>query len=131
MRNKGKCQAGLCKIFPIIDEKEAIMYRIRQLREEKNISQRALAKLIGASNKAVNFWEAGTVEPSAKFICALADVFECTTDYLLGREDDLGNVNVMRELTEDEKLWLSLYSKLSKKQTEEALNYVNYISAKK
>lgn len=52
------------------------MYRIKQLREEKNLSQRALANLIGASNKAVNFWETGKVEPSAKFICALADVFE-------------------------------------------------------
>jgi len=103
------------------------MYRIRQLREEKNLSQRALANLIGASNKAVNFWEAGKVEPSAKFICALADVFECTADYLLGREDDLGNVNVMRELTDDEKLWLSLYSKLNKKQTEQALDFVNYL----
>jgi len=107
------------------------MYRIRQLREEKNLSQRALANLIGASNKAVNFWEAGTVEPSAKFICALADVFECTTDYLLGREDDFGNVNVMRELTDDEKLLLSLFSKLTKKQTEQALDFVNYLYDKK
>ena len=101
------------------------MYRIKQLREEKNLSQRALANLIGASNKAVNFWETGKVEPSAKFICALADVFECTADYLLGREDDLGNVNVMRELTDDEKLLLSVFSKLSKKQREEALNFID------
>ncbi len=106
------------------------MYRIKQLREEKNLSQRALASLIGASNKAVNFWEAGKVEPSAKYICALADVFECTTDYLLGREDDLGNVNVMRELSEDERLWLSRLSKLTKKQADEALNYIDYMITK-
>ncbi len=106
------------------------MYRIKQLREEKNLSQRALANLIGASNKAVNFWETGKVEPSAKFICALADVFECTADYLLGREDDLGNVNVMRELTDDEKLLLSVFSKLSKKQREEALNFIDYVYSK-
>ncbi len=113
-----------------VHKKGKNMYRIKQLREEKNLSQRALANLIGASNKAVNFWEAGSVEPSAKFICALANVFECTTDYLLGREDDLGNVNVMRELTEDEKLWLNRFSKLTKKQSEEALNFVDYISTK-
>ena len=106
------------------------MYRIKQLRKEKNLSQRALANLIGASNKAVNFWETGKVEPSAKFICALADVFECTADYLLGREDDLGNVNVMRELTDDEKLLLSVFSKLSKKQREEALNFIDYVYSK-
>ena len=106
------------------------MYRIKQLRKEKNLSQRALANLIGASNKAVNFWETGKVEPSAKFICALADVFECTADYLLGREDDFGNVNVMRELTDDEKLLLSVFSKLSKKQREEALNFIDYVYSK-
>ena len=54
------------------------MYRIRQLREDKKISQRALAEKIGVSFKAVNFWEKGKVETSAKYICALADVFECS-----------------------------------------------------
>lgn len=106
------------------------MYRIKKLREEKKLSQRALAKQIGASPKAVNFWESGQVEPSAKFICALCDAFECTADYLLGREDDLGNVNVMRELSADEKLWLERFSKLNTKQRGEAMNYVEYLTAK-
>ncbi|MCI8735028.1 MAG: helix-turn-helix transcriptional regulator [Clostridia bacterium] len=106
------------------------MYKITQIRNEKNLSQRALAKLIGASPKAVNFWENGSAEPSAKFIIALANVFECSTDYLLGREDDLGNVNVMRELTDDEKFVLSIYSKLDKKRRGEALSYLEYLSEK-
>lgn len=106
------------------------MYRITQLRTEKNLSQRALAKLIGASPKAVNFWESGKVEPSAKFILALADVFECTADYLLGREDDLGAVNVMRELTDEEKQIVTVFSKLDKKQKDEAASYLNYLATK-
>ena len=48
----------------------------------------------------------------------------------MGREDDLGNVNVMRELTDDEKLLLSVFSKLSKKQREEALNFIDYVYSK-
>lgn len=107
------------------------MYRIKQLREERNISQRALAKKIGASSKAVNFWESGAVEPSARFICALSDVFECSSDYILGREDDVGNVNVMRDLSSREKLWLELLGKLDDKQIEEAENYINYLCSKK
>ncbi len=106
------------------------MYRIKQLREEKGLSQRALAKKIGASFKAVNFWENGKVEPSAKFICALADVFECTCDYLLGRSDDLGNVNVMRELSEEEKLLLGLYSSLDRRQSKEAIDFINFLISK-
>lgn len=106
------------------------MYRIKQLREEKRLSQRALAKQIGASAKAVNFWEQGKVEPSAKYICALADTFECSCDYLLGREDDLGVVNVMRELSEQEKLWLELFSKLKPAQRSSVQDYINYLISK-
>ncbi len=106
------------------------MYRITQLREEAGLSQRALAKKAGASPKAVNFWESGKVDPSAKYICALADVFECTTDYLLGREDDLGQINVMRELTDGERNWLELFSRLDKKQKDEAQNFINYLLTK-
>lgn len=106
------------------------MYRITQLREEKGLSQRALAKKIGASPKAVNFWESGAVEPSAKFICALADEFEVSCDYLLGREDDTGAVNVMRELNEGERHIVNLYGKLTPKQREALIDYASYLSDK-
>ncbi len=106
------------------------MYRIKQLREEMHISQRTLAKEVGVSPKAVNFWESGKVEPSAKCICALANVFEVSCDYLLGREDDLGSVNVMRELTDAEKSWLALFSKLDKQNRKEATNYIEYLLSK-
>lgn len=103
------------------------MYRIKELREEAGLSQRALSKKIGVTPKAVNFWESGNVEPSAKYICAMCDIFECSADYLLGREDEFGSVNVMRELTEDEKNWLMLYAKLGKKNAEETANFAVYL----
>lgn len=33
-------------------------------------------------------------DPAASFIIRLADFFQCSTDYLLGREDDLGVIHV-------------------------------------
>lgn len=106
-------------------------YRIKQLREEKSISQRALAKQIGASAKAVNFWESGAVEPSARFVCALADYFECSADYLLGREDELGNVNLVRELSPNERLWLDTLNLLDDKSLTQALDYATYLASKR
>lgn len=103
------------------------MYRIKQLREEKKLSQRALAQKIGVSAKAVNFWESGKVEPSALSICMLADEFACACDFLLGREDDLGNVNVMKELSETERQWLTVVQKLTARQQEELMNYALYL----
>ena len=107
------------------------MLRIKQLRCEHNLSQRALAQKIGASQKAVDLWEKGINEPKAGIVAALANVFECTTDYLLGREDDMGTVNVMRELTDDEKLILTLHASLDKREREEAVNFMRYLITKK
>lgn len=106
------------------------MLRIKQLREERGLSQRALAARIGANPKTVNFWERNVSEPSSGFIIALADVFECTADYVLGREDEFGSVVVNRELTADEQHILLLYSKLSQKNREELLTFAEYLNTK-
>lgn len=106
------------------------MLRLRQLRTENNMSQRTLAAKIKSSQKAIDLWEKGITEPKAGIVVQLANLFECTADYLLCREDDFGSVNVMRDLSEDEKLVLSVYSKLGKKQREELLSYANYLISK-
>lgn len=106
------------------------MLRIKQLREERGWSQRALALKINANPKTVNFWERGSSVPSAEFVIALADIFECTADYLLGREDDIGAVNVQRELSEDEREFLSAYSSLGKAERRELLDFANFLAGK-
>lgn len=88
------------------------MLKIKQLRQEKNISQHELARRIKASPKTVNFWEQGISEPSAGFIIALADEFECTTDYLLGREDEFGRVNVIRNISDSENELCEIFNSL-------------------
>lgn len=59
---------------------------IKELRLERSLSQAALAKSIGVSQKAIDYWERGVNEPKATYIVLLADFFGVTTDYLLGRE---------------------------------------------
>ena len=61
--------------------------RIRDLRTERGISQQALAKAIGVSQKAIDYWERGVNEPVASNILSLALFFGVTTDELLGRKD--------------------------------------------
>lgn len=57
--------------------------RIFELRKEMNISQQKLAKEIGATQKAIDFWEKGINEPKATYIRNLAIFFGVTADYLL------------------------------------------------
>lgn len=58
---------------------------IKELRTSKNMSQQELAKNIGVSQKAIDFWEREINEPKASYIVKLADFFEVSTDFLLGR----------------------------------------------
>lgn len=107
------------------------MLRIKQLRQEKNLSQRALADKLGVSQKAIDLWEKSITTPKAQYVCALADLFECSADYIIGREDDTGAVNVMRELDQNEKELLNIYSKLNKKEQDELLDFAKYLLYKK
>ncbi len=63
---------------------EVIGERIFQLRKERGISQSALAKAIGVTQKAIDFWEKGVNEPKASYIVALCIYFQVSADFLLG-----------------------------------------------
>ena len=60
---------------------------IKELRTEKGLSQQALGKSIGVSQKAIDYWERGVNEPKASYIVLLADYFGVSADYLLGRTE--------------------------------------------
>lgn len=107
------------------------MLRIKSLRVENNLSQRALAERIRCSQKSIDYWEKGTAEPTTHFIVALADCFGCTTDYLLGREDDFGNVNVESDLNETEQRLLYLFRSMNAKNREKLLDYIGYLCSKR
>ena len=61
--------------------------RIKELREELGLSQCDLAIKINRSNTTVSAWECGRTEPDFGTLIKLADEFNVTTDYLLGREN--------------------------------------------
>ena len=102
--------------------------RLKELREERNLSQQDVAKAVGGSQSNLAKWEKGIVQPSADSIIKLADFFKCTTDYLLGREDDLGTIAISPspalDLTEREKKLLFGFRRLSKATQDMILRFV-------
>ena len=54
--------------------------KIKELRTEKGLSQYNLAKLIGVSQKAIDYWERNVNEPKASYIIALVKTFGITYD---------------------------------------------------
>lgn len=61
--------------------------RLRQLREERGVSQAAVSKVLGVSRYAIYAYEKGKSAPTLDGLVALADYFDVTLDYLLGRSD--------------------------------------------
>lgn len=68
--------------------------RLKELRAEKNVTQIELAKKTGLSNGCIAMLEISKREPTRSTLVALSNFFECSIDYLLGREDDFGVVNI-------------------------------------
>ena len=54
--------------------------KIKELRKEKEISQAMLAKSIGVSQKAIDYWERSVNEPKASYVIALVQFFEISYD---------------------------------------------------
>lgn len=63
------------------------MLRIKQLREEKGISQLEFAKKINLTQQSVSAYEKGIREPSLDILKTIADFFGVSTDYILSKSD--------------------------------------------
>ncbi|MDE5721298.1 MAG: helix-turn-helix domain-containing protein [Clostridia bacterium] len=61
--------------------------RLKELRLEKELSQRGLAKLLNLSAQAVSQWENESRTPNAEAVAVIAKFFGVSADYLLGLED--------------------------------------------
>ena len=69
--------------------KKIIGSRIKQLREKTGLSQAKLAKVLGGvSQPVIARYETGNCFPSYPVLIKIADYFNVSTDYLLGRTDN-------------------------------------------
>ena len=62
--------------------------RLLACRVRKGLSQKALADIVGLTDAAVTMMEKSRRAPSFDTLCALADYFDVSLDYLVGRSDD-------------------------------------------
>lgn len=61
---------------------------LKQLREERGITQTELARQLGVVRSTICFYESGQHSPTPDMLIKLADFFGVSVDYLLGREDE-------------------------------------------
>ena len=61
--------------------------RLRELRTERALSMKQLAKELNTTDAAISNWENDINEPKITYLKAIAIYFGVTTDYLLGLEN--------------------------------------------
>lgn len=61
--------------------------RLRQIREEYNMTQDELGEKLGITRNAISSYENASREPDIKKLVTMSEIFECTLDYLTGKSD--------------------------------------------
>lgn len=64
-----------------------VSQRIKGLMQEECLSQSALAKKIGVRQNTISAWLLGKKEPSIRSLWLVADYFNVSIDYLVGRKE--------------------------------------------
>ncbi len=62
--------------------------RLKQLRKERNLTQTELGNKINVTKVSISGYESGNRTPDTDTLHRIADFFEVSTDYLLGRTDN-------------------------------------------
>ena len=60
---------------------------LKTLRDEKGVSQQKLADAIGSNQQSIHRYENGDYEPDILTLSLLADYFDTSIDFLVGRTD--------------------------------------------
>lgn len=61
--------------------------RIRNLREDRDMTQTQLAAILSCSQRTYSYYESGSHDIPTETLIRLADYFDVSVDYLLGRTD--------------------------------------------
>lgn len=88
------------------------MLKIQELRVSAGLTQRELAAKIGVKNYTVANWEQGRTEPSIGDLIDLANYFDCSVDYLIGRTDEFEKTHTHKSSKANIEL-VSLFEKLT------------------
>ncbi|WP_373205696.1 helix-turn-helix domain-containing protein [Clostridium tertium] len=68
---------------------------LKELREDKGLNQTDLATILNVSRQTISGYETGSIEPPFSTLIKLADIYNCSLDYLAGRTKERYNLNLM------------------------------------
>lgn len=108
--------------------------RLVKLRRKYNYTQQRLADFLGITRPAYTAYERGTRQPDYETLLKLADYYDVSIDYLLGRTDnpEPSNVDKLKKigLKKDEELHLFDIEGLTDEDIEFIKNQIEFLRKK-
>lgn len=96
---------------------EQFASKFRELKEEKGLKQTEIAQKLNTTQQTIGRWLKGYCEPDIENLIELAQLFNCSVDYLIGRESEDGIIVVSgNELSKDEEHLLDITRQLPPKE---------------
>ena len=97
--------------------------RIRELREEKHITQVRLSTELGVAQETISAYEQGRHLPSVSSLMKLSSILDASMDYIM-MKSDVRNMIQVQSLSDNETRLLGYYKKLNASGKEKALSYI-------
>lgn len=97
--------------------------RLKELRKKKRMTQEELGKVINVSKVSISGYETGSRSPDRETLVSLADFFDVSVDFLLGREESGINnkpLTIAAHIDDD----------VTDEEMEDILNYIEFIKNK-
>lgn len=86
---------------------------LQELMTERSMTIQQLVNATGITDGAINGWFRKGTLPTTEKLCKLADYFEVSTDYLIGRSNDIGIIEVKQELPTATKHLVAVFDALN------------------
>jgi len=77
-----------------IVESSDMMLRLKELRQQKGLSQQKLADALGVLQTAIHNYENGNYEPDTATLIKIAQFFDTSVDYLIGKIQYSGTIQM-------------------------------------
>lgn len=105
--------------------------RLKQLRNEKAITQQELANKLGFNRATISGYETKGIEPGHEILIKLSHIFNCSIDYLLGNSNERSTVDDIKStLSSDPELAKFWDNLLERKDLQLLYKETNNLSSK-
>lgn len=111
----------------VLTQKEKGIYsmlNLKQLRLDRKLTQAALANALDVAQTTISSWERGEKSPDPDTLVRLANFYNVSVDYLLGRENKKEAPLPVPMLGKDAQKLLDMYGELDKENKDQVMRYV-------